>query len=239
MEKGLSLLDKSAHRGIHKAWILQHLLLPRLRWPLLIYEIPMTVVVKLEQKVSIFLRKWLRLHNSTTNVCLYSSVSPCPLPLKSLSSVLWDAKISGHLLLRDSADEFVSEANIDLKSGNWNDADDVAKAESALEFKKILGYHQTNRAGFGSFSIPELLPKRSHVYRKLISSLANECDETKLEAKAAQLSVQGQWTKWCNYVRFDLSWKKFLAMPQPLISFYIGATYDTLPLLCFLTRQDE
>ena len=40
VSKGLSLIDKSPHRGVHKVWILQHLLVPRLRWPLLIYEIP-------------------------------------------------------------------------------------------------------------------------------------------------------------------------------------------------------
>ena len=39
----------------------------------------------------------------------------------------------------------------------------------------------------------------------------------------------GPVTIWCNFVRFDLSWKTLLAMPQPLISFCIGATYDTLP----------
>ena len=46
VSKGLSLIDKSCHRGIHKIWILQHLLIPRLRWPLLIYEIPITVVIR-------------------------------------------------------------------------------------------------------------------------------------------------------------------------------------------------
>ena len=43
------------------------------------------------------------------------------------------------------------------------------------------------------------------------------------------MSVQGQWTKWCNYVRMDLSWKSLLSLPRPLISFCVGATYDTLP----------
>ena len=30
VSKGLSLIDKSCHRGVHKLWILQHLLIPRL-----------------------------------------------------------------------------------------------------------------------------------------------------------------------------------------------------------------
>ena len=83
VSKGLSLIDKSCHRGIEKVWILQHLLVPRLRWPLLIYEIPITIVIRLEQKISCFVRKWLKLHNSTTNLCLYSSsLFFLPSPLK-------------------------------------------------------------------------------------------------------------------------------------------------------------
>ena len=46
----LLLIDNSAHCGVHKLWILQHLLVPRLRWPLMIYEVPFSVVIKLEQK---------------------------------------------------------------------------------------------------------------------------------------------------------------------------------------------
>ena len=53
--------------------------------------------------------------------------------------------------------------------------------------------------------------------------------EEKYQAKAVQLSVQGQWTKWCSYVHVDLSWKTLLAMPQQLLTFCFGATYDTLP----------
>ena len=31
LTKGLSLIDKSFHRSIHKVWILQHVLIPRMR----------------------------------------------------------------------------------------------------------------------------------------------------------------------------------------------------------------
>ena len=55
---GLKLIDKSSHKGIHKVWILQNMLIPRLRWPLLIYEISISVVNCMEHKISSFLRKW-------------------------------------------------------------------------------------------------------------------------------------------------------------------------------------
>ena len=145
--EGLNLINKSKHRAVHKLWIFQHLLIPRLRWPLLIYEIPLSLVYQLEQKISTFIRRWLRLHNSTSNICLYSSVSPCPLPIKRLSSVLKSSKVSGHLLLRESKDPFVAEANVKLKSGKWDVSGAVSDAENHIDFKKVLGYHQQHRAG--------------------------------------------------------------------------------------------
>ena len=226
---GLELINKSFHRGIHKEWILQHLFTPRLRWPLLIYEISVSVVLQLEQKISSHLRSWLRLHHSTTNICLYSSISPCPLPIKSLTSVLKAANVSGHRLLRESADEFVASCSPALKSGFWNVSDAVVTAESRLEFQKLLGYHQTNRSGFGSFHQPEIPHKDSHAYRKLISSVLKDEDEDLFRAKAVQLQLQGYWMRWCDFIKNDFSWKSLLKMPSSLLSFCLNATYGTLP----------
>ena len=95
---GLKLIGKSSHKGIHKMWILQNMLIPRLRWPLLIYKISISVVSFIEHKIYSFLRKWLNIHHSKTNICLYSSTSSCRLPLMSLTSILKSTKVSGHLL---------------------------------------------------------------------------------------------------------------------------------------------
>ena len=74
---GLKLIDKSSHNGIHKVWILQNMLIPRLRWPLLIYEISISFVNCIEHKISSFLRKWLNIHHSTTNMSVFFAF---PLP---------------------------------------------------------------------------------------------------------------------------------------------------------------
>ena len=59
--------------------------------------------------------------------------------------------------------------------------------------------------------------------------MVEEAEEEKYQAKAVQFSVQGQWTKWCSYVRMDLLWKTLLTMPQQLLTFSLGAMYSTLP----------
>ena len=82
---GQSVIDESHFSGMQKCLILQHLLILRIHWSLLIYEIPIFLACKLKQKVSVFIRRWLHLHHSASSLPFYSSVSSCPLPIKSSS----------------------------------------------------------------------------------------------------------------------------------------------------------
>ena len=99
---GLTTIDRSHSTGTQKLWILQYLLIPRIQRPLLIYEVPIALAFKLEQKTFVFIHKWLHLHHPTSSLYFYSSASPCLVRIKSLSSALKASKISRHLLLRNS-----------------------------------------------------------------------------------------------------------------------------------------
>ena len=88
----------------------------------------------------------------------------------------------------------------------------------------------------GSFNIPKTPPKNSHAFRKLIAGIVNEKEEEAFKAKAVQLHLQGYWTQWCDFVRNDLSWRSLLAMPPQLVSFCLGATFNTLPCPSNLKR---
>ena len=79
-----------------------------IQWPILIYEVLISFVSKLEQKASVYIRKWLKLHTSITSLLFYSWASPFPLPIRSLTSVLKSFKITRHLLLKHSQDGSVS-----------------------------------------------------------------------------------------------------------------------------------
>ena len=144
---GLSVIDKSHFTGTQNLWILQHLLIPRIQCPLLIYEI--FLPFKLEQKVSVFIRKWLHLHHSASSLCFYSSVSPCPLPIKSLSSVLKASKISGHLLSRSSQDTLISGCVPKLQTGFWKVEDAVSSCENDIKINQV-SHH--NRHGLGYYT---------------------------------------------------------------------------------------
>ena len=78
----LTAVEKSGLPGKFKAWIYQHGILPRLLWPLLVYDVPMTTIECLKRKVSSFLRKWLGLPQSLSRIVLYGRSNKLKLPFR-------------------------------------------------------------------------------------------------------------------------------------------------------------
>lgn len=74
-------MDRSGLPGKFKAWIYQHGILPRILWPLLVYEVPISTVETLERKVSTSLRRRLGLPRSLSNIALYGNTTKLRLPL--------------------------------------------------------------------------------------------------------------------------------------------------------------
>ena len=160
----------------------------------------------------------------------YSSASPCLLPVRSLTSVLKSSKIIGHLLQKHSRNPSVSSCVPNLQAGHWLVEEAVQACETDLRHKSITGYHQHSRHGLGYIKSSKIPPdKSSRDYRTFISKHYKEIDHAYGISKAVQLKVQGQWTRWLNYIQQNFSWKSLLAMPVNLSSFCLSSTYDTLP----------
>ena len=70
------------------------------------------------------------------SITLYSSVSPCPLPLKSLSAIK-ASKISGHLLFRSSQDPLISGCIPKLHAGTWKVEDAVSSCENDIKINQV------------------------------------------------------------------------------------------------------
>ena len=47
----------------------------------------------------------------------------------------------------------------------------------------------------------------THEYGRLASDLVGEVGENAYHAESVQLHLHGYWTKWCGFVKNDLSWK--------------------------------
>ena len=229
LRDGLDKIDKSRQLGINKVWIMQNLLLPQIRWYLTIYEISMTAAEALEKSLSKFIRKWMGIHQSTSSTGFYNKNAPCPLPLKSFTSILKASKVSAFLLLRDSKDPLVSSSVPTIVTGtSWHVEDAVNDAEQELSFREKFGHFQYGRAGLGLVPNKPVPPKGTKEYRRLISDIVCEQDDKRRFSQAVQLSVQGQWTAWSDYIQYNLSWATLWSLPANLVSFCLASTYNTL-----------
>ena len=191
----LSVIGKSHFPGTQKLWILHHLPITKIQWPLRNHEILISLAFKLEQKIPVFIQKWLHLHHSTSSLFFYSLVFPCPLPIKSLSSTLKAWKISGHLLLRSSQDSLVSGC--------------IPKNQTALgrlkmlfllpkmTLKSIRSVETAIITGMGFDTPPhrKSLDKNLQNITRNISEHPKSIDDTYAFSKAIQMKVQSQWTR--------------------------------------------
>ena len=127
-------------------------------------------------------------------------------------------------------DPSVSSCVPRLQTGHWQVEKAVQACKIDLRYKSIIGHHQHSHNGLRyikSSKVPS--DKLSIDYRTFISSHHKKIDDTYAISKAVQSKVQGQWTRWLNYIQQNFSWKSLLAMPVNLSSFCISSTYDTLP----------
>ena len=224
VKEGLKRIDKSYFTGVMKLFCYQSVFLQRICWPLVIYEIPLSWVEQLEAKVNVFLRKWLGLHRSLSNVALFCQKAPCPLPISSISTEFKKRKVGSYLQLAESPDPTVSENVPEIYTGRkWKVGDAVREAQSDVRVKEIRGYTQTGTKGLGSG--PRV---RKETYRKSLTATIANIEDGKLFSKAVQQSLQGRWTRWENILQRDLSFNKLFSTSPRLLSFTLGSTYDTL-----------
>jgi len=73
IEDGLRVISDCKLQGTLKCWMYQFGLLPRIMWPMIMYEIPMTAVEEFERLISKHLRRWLCLPPGTSSVALYAT----------------------------------------------------------------------------------------------------------------------------------------------------------------------
>ena len=84
-QKELKKIDKCKLPGRYKSWILQYMLLPRLMWPLNIYNVPATRVEEMQRKITAALKKWMGIPKNLSTSCMYSKSSKLKLPFSSLT----------------------------------------------------------------------------------------------------------------------------------------------------------
>ncbi|XP_038147774.1 uncharacterized protein LOC119787807 [Cyprinodon tularosa] len=230
LNQWLLAVDKSGLPGKFKAWIYQHNILPRLLWPLLMYEIPLTTVEGFERKISQYLRRWLGLPRSLSSIALFGHGTKLTLPLSSVSEEFKVARAREVLLYRDSTDGKVSSAGIEVRTGRkWRAKVAVERAEARLRHSTMVGTVATGRAGLGSNPKPCYNRVTGKDRRKLIQEeVRAEVEEARF-SRVVGMSKQGAWTKWEHVSSRKITWTDVWRAEPHHFRFLVQAVYDVLP----------
>ena len=112
LKQGLKKIGKTMIPGRYKAWMVQHMLLPRLMWPLTIYNIPESKVEEMQRLITVRLKSWLGLPRSLSVACMYTRSGKLQLPYSELTEVK-AAKARVYTTFEESKDPCVQ--GIELK----------------------------------------------------------------------------------------------------------------------------
>ncbi len=226
----LGAVDNATCSGPQKAWCYHFVVMPKVLWPLTVYEVPMTKVQELERKVSTFVRKWLGLPKSLSDVALYARCAKLQLPLRSLVEEFQTAKVRLHLMLRDSLDHAVRIAQPSVRTGRkWSAAEAVESAESALRFRELLGATQHGRQGLGAAKRTRWASAGPKERRQCVLDEVHRSADHARFVKAVQQPVQGQWTRWEDVEARQIRWREITAARPLSLAFLVRSSYDVLP----------
>ena len=236
-EDSLKTIDQCGLSGKHKLWCLQFMLIPKLLWPLLIYDICTSTVEAMEAKINKYTRKWLGVPPGLTDVALYCRQAKLKLPLKSIVEEYKVGKARLMTMLEDSEDKVVRSIQPKLKTGRkWKVQEAVKAAKESLRTKEITGHTQTNRLGLGSTEMKWWSKAEGKEKRDMVIQELRKEEDAKRFQKAVQQSQQGQWTTWESALQRSLTWNDIWHMAPLRISFLLRAAYDLLPSNANLTK---
>jgi hypothetical protein len=229
LQEGLKQIDQTGLPGKFKTWLYQHGLLPRLLWPLMLYEITSTAVEGLERTINRHLRRWLGVPPSFSSIGLYGRSNQLQLPISSVMEEYKVSKARMVVTLKDSKDEMIRKAGIETRTGRkWSASRAVQQAESRLRHKDIVGTTAVGRQGLGTTSTQRWSTASDVEKRKMIQNEIRLSEEETRKARAVELGLQGAWTRWSTTER-KLTWADLWQYEPLRLSFLLRSVYDLLP----------
>ena len=237
LQEQLNLIESKSIPGRYKAWCFQFGIMPRLTWPLLMYDIPMSKIEALERIASRYLRKWLGVPPSFSAVGLYSKTSSLKLPLSSIIEEYKVGKIRGQMQLRESKDETVAKADARISgSRKWSVQKSIEDAESRVRMKDLIGTVRQGRKGLEVTDRARWSETSGKEKTDLVLQEVRAHEEEGRKVKAVAMATQGAWTRWEAVTPRNLKWGEILKMEPLRLSFLLRSIYDVLPTPVNLKR---
>ena len=162
---------------------------------------------KMEHLISKFLKKWLGVPKSLTNVVLYSSSTKLKLPTKPLVEEFKLGKARLFQMLRDSVDPLVKSSQPGITTGRkWDAEYAVETAESSLKLKEVASSVAIGRPGLGLHPQRWWSRETTNYKRRMVSEEIYHFEENRRLGITVAQPKQGAWTRWENTKDRTITW---------------------------------
>ena len=200
-----------------------------------IYEVSLSRIEKMESLISKFIKKWLGVPKSLTNVALYSSSTKLKLPTKSLAEEFKLGKAWLFQMLRDPLEKSAQPAwPTGEKCTTCHNNRSKMERETCSGDDRIFPQNERSNRLCGNWenriwsSPTKVVVERDHK-RRLVSEEIHSFEESKRLAIAVTQPKQGAWTRWENTKDRTITWSVIKQMEPKQLGFLIKAVYDILP----------
>lgn len=222
-------IEKCLLPGRFKAWVFHHGVIPKMRWPLMLYEIPLTQVEAMGRICNKSLRKWFGVPPCFSEIGLYGRSNMINLPLKSLVDEYKVVKVQAQVTLEQSADSTVREAEMKLRSGRkWSAKQSAQEAEGRLKHQEIVGTTALGRTGLDVTGVKRWSKANKKERRSMIQGEVRAKEDEIRKSKAVSMVKQGAWTRWEFVTPRSITWSDILKTEPYRLQFMLKGVYDLL-----------
>ena len=227
----LEKLDKSELSGLQKCWGYQFMLLSKMKWPLAVYDTPLTTVISWEQKTNKFLRSWLGAGHTLSRLCLFSNDSGVALPIDSLLDTWKIEKCRLQQSYNTTPDTFVRSIEPKVRSGSvWSAQTTLNNARRDLECEAMRGMTQPHlRAGIGYGEWTKPWERMSDREKQVaVIDRVKENINQERQCQYGTLEMQCRWANWNEEVlSMNLTWNNMFKLGDTLVGFALRIVYGT------------
>ena len=229
VKQALKDIDNCKLPGRYKSWMIQHMLLKRIMWPLCIYNVPYSKVEEVQKQITAKLKKWLGLPKSLTVDAIYATSSKLQLPFTSLVEEVKVTKARTLISFQEAKDPCVSNADIQVDGGRKaNTKSEVEDARSRLRMKDIAGIANIGREGLGLSKRQYYCKSNKRDQRTMVTEEIRKIEEEKRQVRMVGLGKQGASTRW-EVPERNLSQGDLLKTSDAAFRFLVKSVYDLLP----------
>ena len=229
VKQALKNIESCKLPGRYKAWMIQHMLLQRIMWPISIYNIPYTRIEEIQRLITAKLKKWLGLPRSLTVDAIYSRSNKLQLPFTSLMEEVKVTKARNLITFQEAKDPCIRNADIKVDSGRKaNTKLEVEQARSRLKMRDIAGIANKGREGLGLSKRQYYCKSNQRDKRTMVTEEIRKKEEEARQIRMVSLAKQGASSRW-EVPEKCLSTRAILKTSDCPFKFLVKSVYDLLP----------